>query len=62
MTSEKNQKQEAKGEEEQKQDNQPKRQIVVEFDKQSIKIVKAEVSSNWELESILRKLLSQLNI
>lgn len=42
---------------------QPKtRQIIVEFDAQQIKIIKAEVASNWELESILRKLLKQLNI
>ena len=42
---------------------QPKmRQVIIEFDTQRITIVKAEISSNWELESILRKLLKQLNV
>ena len=40
----------------------PMRQIIIEFNEHSIKISKAEIASNWELESILKKLLKQLNI
>lgn len=54
-------KQEKKQEEPKAQQAKP-RQIVIEFNAQQINIIKAEVSSNWEFESILRKLLKNLNI
>ena len=36
------------------------RQIIIEFDAQNIKIVKAEVASNFELQAILENLLNQI--
>lgn len=40
-----------------KQEKPKMRQIIIEFDSNQIKIVKAEVSSTWEMQSILQNAL-----
>lgn len=50
------------GEEKKEAQPQKMREILIQFDAQRINIVKADVASNWELESILRKLLTKLNV
>ena len=42
---------------------QPKmRQIIIEFNQSNINIVKAEISSNFELQAILENILKKIQI
>ena len=46
---------------EDKQPQQEKpRQIIIEFTKDSFKIVKAEIASSWEMQALLENLLNQI--
>lgn len=44
----------------QEEKKEKKRQIIIEFTAESIKVIKAEVASNFELQAILENLLNQI--
>lgn len=45
----------------QEEQTKPKmREVIIQFDNDNIRITKAEISSNWELQAILSNLLNSI--